>query len=298
MRVYFLAEKTSALRLNGVHVGIVDLFERSIELSVSDGVCVEIAPHGAYLPVRFALDEAFLLSPPEQVRLYFSQDYVAIYVCGFLRADQSMRTLWQTKINGATLTLFLQGKLQLSVQTERGFHLVTLPDELEKSIAEACGEYLLLRAENAFALLSREGELLVCNEGTVLHSGDILKAEVPFHDCMGRTAICEWKGEVLQSCTIRSRQDATPSTFALALFESAIIGADCTPFLHPSIREKAGSLLDFLGKYHSVVLTEQQDTVGLVYLRKERIFDVRYFTVALTDGLISNVTPVNAPSRK
>ena len=109
---------------------------------------------------------------------------------------------------------------------------------------------------------------------------------------MGRTAICEWQGNRLINCSVRSRREATPSTYALALFESVLIGADCAPFLHPSLAEKAGALRDFLGKFHSVVLTEKQDTVGLVFLRKERIYDVRYYTVTLTDGLISNISPV------
>ena len=66
---------------------------------------------------------------------------------------------------------------------------------------------------------------------------------------------------------------------------------DPSPYLHESIRGKAASLKEFLGDYRSVVLTDRPERVGLVYERKERVFDVRYFTIAVEDGKISNIIP-------
>lgn len=292
MQVYFLAEKSCALRVNGIHLGLVDGFERRTELDPADGVFCELSPSGGLLPVCFRFDEAFLLDPPPQVRLYYTENAVAVYVCGFYRADQSMRVLWQERIDDARLTLVMQGRLQLNLENSTGFHIVSLPDAFEVCTVKAHAEGYLLESEDAFALITREGELLVKNEGRVLSAEGNLKAEIPFHDCLSHTAVAEWKNGKIVSCSIRSVREPTEATFALALFESALIGADCTPFLSPALCEKAKILKEFLGDYRSVIMTSERDKIGLVYERKERIFDVRYFRIETENGLISNIKPI------
>lgn len=288
MRVYFLAEKTCALTVNGVYFGIVDGFERTAELDPADGVFCELSP-GGELPVRFVFDEEFLLSPPPQIRLYYTKNAVAVYAGGFLRADQTLRLIRQERFNGSLLTLIRQGKLCLNIENETGFHIAELPDALENCTTTEREDGYLLEGGGWFALLSREGEKLVLSEGTVLQREGPLKAEIPFHDCLAHTAVCEWEKGKLTACSIRSAWEPTEATFALALFESALIGADCAPFLADNLKAKAGSLKEFLGDFRSVVLTAERDRVGLVYERKERVFDVRYYRVELTEGKISNI---------
>lgn len=290
MRVYFLAERTCALSVNGIYLGMADGFERMTELDPKDGVFCELKPCG-YLPVGFTFDEEFLLSPPPQVRLYYTDGAVAVYGCGFYRADPSLKVLWQERLGNTLLTLCLQGKLQLNLENETGFHIVPLPDDLETCKAVALGKCFLLEGERAFALLARNGEKLVVSEGRVLERGETLKAEIPFHDSMGHTAVCAWTEGKLTDCAVRSAREPNETTFALALFESALIGADCTPFLHSSLAEKASTLREYLGDYCSVVLTNEHDRVGLVYQRKERIYDVRYFRVTVEEGKVSNIKP-------
>ncbi len=280
------------MRMNGVHLGLVDGFERSTQLQPSDGVFCELLPSGGFLPVRFSFDEAFLLDPPPQIRLYYTENAVAVYAYNFLRADQTMRVLWQERLSDCLLTLFLQGKLLLDLQNETGFHLLELPDALETCKVKAHAEGILLEAENAFLLLKRDGTALVRSEGRVLQSEGTLKAEIPFHDSSGHSAVCEWKNGELTACSIRTAREPTAATFALALFESALIGADILPFLSPALEKKADSLKEYLGDYRSVVLTAEPDKVGLVYARKERIFDVRYFRVETQDGKVSNIKPL------
>lgn len=63
MQVYFLAERECILSLGGMALGIVDGFERSVELDPEDGVLCTLAPLGGYLPVSFCIDEDFLIAP-------------------------------------------------------------------------------------------------------------------------------------------------------------------------------------------------------------------------------------------
>ncbi len=292
MRVYFLAEKTSALFLNGIYLGMIDLFERATDMDPADRIWAEINPADGFLPIRFRFDENFLLHPPEQVRLYFDRGKLVVRTGGFIRSDCSLRVLSQGREENTLYTLCLQGKLQLNTENERGYHITDLPDALEKSSVKGFRGCLLLQSDNAFALVDRDGNLLLSSEGRVLSAEETLKAEIPFHDCMGHTAVCEWEIPFrLAACSVRSAREPTAATRALALFESALIGADCAPFLHPSLREKAGDLRAFLGDFLSVVLTDKTDEVGLVFPVRERVFEVRHFRVETEDGLISNILP-------
>ncbi len=288
-----MAEISCALTLNGAYLGLVDGFERSVELSLDEGVLVEYAPLSPRLPVRFLLDEHTLFSPPEGVTLYRTDGAIALYAHGFLRSEQSLSVLWQTRLRDTLFTLCLQGKVQLNMQNQEDFHLVPLSDRFAHSSVREWGEYFLLEGENAFLLLTHAGEILLSSEGRVLSAEETLKAEIPFHDCAAHVALCEWTGGTLTACSITARNQPTEATYALALFESALIGADCTPYLHESLLEKASSLKEFLGGYTSVVLTDEKNRVGLVYPARERVYEVRYFRVSVTDGKISNISPEN-----
>lgn len=290
MQVYFLAERECILTLGGAVVGLVDTFERSVELEPEDLLCT-LTPFGGYLPVSFRIDDKFFLSPPPEVTLYFlnGRHAVALYVHGFFRSDQSLRVLWQEYVNGARLTLLRQGKLLLDLETEAGFTLVPLDDALENCRALPQDDGFLLCTDEGFCLLSRTGEVLVRSEGRVLETGERLKAEVPFHDSRGHVALCEWERGELVSCTLRTARSPAPATFALALFESVLLGLDPSPFLSPEL--SADALREYLGNFVSVVLTDEENKVGLVYPRRERIFDVRYFTVETDGRRVANIIP-------
>lgn len=290
MQVYFLAERECVLRVNGIHLGIIDLFERSCELTPEDGVTCELIPFDGFLPVSFRFDESFLLQPPPQVQLYYTKNAVAVYCHAFLPSDQTLRVIWQEHFGDALLTLAVQGKVQLYLQTEQA-HIIDLPWAMESCKASLIGDRFLLASDTAFALIGRDGEVLILSEGRVLSADQTLKAEIPFRDCLGHTALCEWENGKLTSCTIRTQREPTSATTALALFESVLIGADATPFLSEELAKKATDLKEYLGEFISVVLTDDPECVGLVFVRRERIFDVRYYTVELEQGKVSNILP-------
>lgn len=54
MRVYFLSYKPAILKLNGLYVGGIDLFERHIELDLADSVLAEIVPGENLQPSIFS----------------------------------------------------------------------------------------------------------------------------------------------------------------------------------------------------------------------------------------------------
>ncbi len=291
MRVFFLSEIPCALSVAGSHVGLVDGFERSVELDPSDELYCSLAPVGEYLPVGFVFNEKFLFDPPPQVKLYHAREFVAVYVCNFLHSDPSLRVIRQERIGSALLTLVRQGKLQLYFDFGT-VKIIDLPELLSDGVFEKTSEGFLLRGSRGFALISAEGELLLCQEGTVISTEGCLKAEISFHDSMGHTAICEWTEGKLTACSIRSANPPQENTFALAFFECVLIGADPAQFLTEELSSRAGVLKEYLGDFCSVVLTAEREKVGLVYERKPRVYDVRYFRIQLKDKKICNILPI------
>ena len=289
MRVYFLSEKRGALTVGGAYFGVVDGFERSAEVDPADGLYCECAAIG-YVPVRFRFDEEFLFSPPPHVKLYFSGGDVAVYLHDYVRDDPALRVIWQEHVAGSRLTLCMQGRLTLNLENETGFHLIPLSEKLETCRPCACCGGVLLEAENCFLLLSRDGEIWAQGEGTVMEKGETLKAEVRLSDSVGHTALCEWKGAELLSCTLRSSRAPTDATFALAFLESVLIGADVGPYLCDALKPKAAALKGFLGDFEDVVLKDDPRLVGLVYRRRERVFEVRTFRVDVEEGKVTNIT--------
>lgn len=289
MHIIFLSEKPCAVTVSGIYLGMADGFERAAEIDVAEKHFIECKPAG-YHAIGFCLDEAFLLSPPPQISLYYMRTGVAVYCRGYLREDAALRVLKQERLAGTLLTLTMQQKIRLVFENETGFHLVDLDDAFETCTFSCAGEDFLLEGDGKFAILTRAGELKVLSDGTVLERGDAVKAEIPFHDSMGHSAVAVWERGEMTSCSIRSAREPCAATYALALFESALIGADCTPFLAPALAAKSAYLKTFLGGYVSAVLTEDPDEIGLVYPRKQNVFDVRYFRVTAEDGKIANIT--------
>ena len=291
MRVYFLSDIPCAFFVNGMHLGTVDMFERSVELATMDGVFCEFkAPQ--YAPIRFRFDEDFLFSPPEEAELYFRGGEVAVRLRGFVRADPSLRVVWQKHFSGCLLTLCVQGRVVLNFENERGFLQIPLPFSFEDCRVSPAGNFILLEGKGAFALLGKDGKLSVLTEGRVTERGAVVTAEVPFRDSLSHVARCTYENGRLTGCSILSAREPTDATIALALFESVLAGFDATPYLAPVLASKAGLLREFLGDFRAVVPTQEPCVVGLVYERKPRVFDVRNFRVTLEDGKVSNLTPL------
>ncbi len=290
MRVYFLAETPCALTINGAYMGLVDGFERFVELSPQDEPYCVLTATGK-LPLRFTLNEQFLFAPPEQITLYYTEKGVAIYASDFICDNPTLQVLWQERVGDTLFTLFRQGKLQLSMENGRGFHLLPLPNAFEQSTLSSFQSHFLLECEEGFYLFDSEGNSIISSQGRVVEKGDTLKAEVPFHDALRHVGLCEWKDGRLERCSIRTENEPTPAMFALALFESVLIGADATGYLAPNLVEKALSLKEFLGEFSSVVLTGEENRVGLAYKKRKRVFEVRYFRVQVENGKVCNILP-------
>ena len=166
MRIFFCAEQTCAFFVNGMYLGAVDSFERSVEIDPADGVFCELkAP--AYAPVRFCLDEDFLFSPPESVELFFFGGAAGVHIKDFVRADPSLRVVWQQRIAGSLLTLCVQGRVLLNLESAQGFFQIPLPFSFEECAVTRAGALFLLESPSAFAVIGEDGAVRVLSDGKI-----------------------------------------------------------------------------------------------------------------------------------
>ena len=296
MKIYFLSSRPCALTLNGVYFGITDSFERSAEVCPSDKIYAEFSPEGA-LPIGFFITEHIFDSPPKGCEVYLLRDGVAIYARDFPPSDFTLRPIAQAKAGDCLATVFLQGTLQLSVESPSGFFTTDLPSSLNPCEVSFHGDYLLLQGEGMLALYTHSCEPLLLERITEYSlTENTLNATLPLSDRLGRFAKCTWtltEGKcALTSFTLSqaaSKDEPPADLLAYAFFESVLIGGNFTAFLADELIPDAEHIRLFLGDFIAVTLTNEPSVCGLVRKKKERLFAVDYFAVEFKNNKIIDV---------
>ncbi len=304
MKIYFLSSQPCALRLGGVFFGVTDRFERFAEVSLQDNLFVEFLPENA-LPITFFLTENIRFSPPPHCEVYLLADGIAIYAANFTPTDFTLRTLWQKRIDNVLLTAFSQGRLQLAVESPDHTFTAYLPPAFSDFNAEISGEYILVSGTTHTGkrlLVFRKNGEKVLDEQILSYtlSENVLHAELPLSDRLGRSAICAWALEngdfhrtefTLRTQTAEEKDEDKIAAEILpyAFFESVLIGANCAEFLSDELIPDADKIRAFLGDFIAVVLTDDPFVCGLVRSKGERLYSLAYYRVTVQNGKIIDV---------
>lgn len=296
MKIYFLSSQPCALSLNGLFYGVTDRFERFAEICLSDKVYAQFSPEGS-LPIGFFITEELTKTPPLGCEVYLLRDGICIYACDFAPADLSLRPVAQTREGDTLATVFWQGKLQLSIESPKGFFNATLPPLFDPCEVIFHEDLLLLKGENALAVYDLTCKRLLLEKYTACSlSGNTLNATLPLSDRLQRFAKCEWEltnGECKRTAFTLAQasenQQPSEDLLAYAFFECALIGEDFAPFLADALQPDAEHIRAFLGDFVAVTLTEEPTVCGLVRVKKERLFAVDYFAVEIREGKIADV---------
>ena len=297
MKVYFLSSRPCILTLNGAYFGQTDTFERFVELSAKDNVYAKFSPQGAG-DIGFFINEDLRCSAPDGCDVYLLKDGIAVYAHAFPPTDFTLQVVTQTRLEDTLVTVYKQGELQLCIDSPLGVFNAPLPPSFAFCKVFPYAHFLVLEGENTLAVFSKKAErLLIENILSYQIDGELLHAVLPLSDRLGRTAECTWQaGENTLTQTKFSlkqkespTQDVRAELLPYAFLESVLIGADFTSFLSEELLPKANTLKEFLGDFISVVLTNSPNVCALVYPKGERIFALRYFTIAIENGKITDV---------
>lgn len=296
MKIYFLSSLPATLTLNEAYFGFTDTFERFAEISLKDNIFVRFTPQNA-LPISFFLTEDIRFTPPNGVEVYLLRDGIALYARDFPPSDFTLRPLAQVRAGNLLATLVMQGRLQLVMQSPDGFFVATLPPAFEKSNLSFHGDFLFVETQNRLAIFNARGEKVFMENILSYEERDgELNALLPLSDRFQRTAKCSY----LLSGTTCTRTQFTIQQAKLnentadelipyAFFESVLIGANFEDLLCDELLPQKDKLLQFLGDFESVILTEDASTCGLIRKKGERLFETAYFTVTLQNGKIADI---------
>lgn len=302
MKVYFLSSRPCALTLNDAYFGLTDRFERFAELSLKDNVFVRFTPENAQ-PIGFFLNESAYQTPPAGCEIYLLKNALAIYARDFPPSDLTLKLLAQKRFERTLITLFYQGELYLSIETENDFFISTLPPAFEKSELIFENGAFIIKAPNAVAVYAKTGERVLMEEtlSCAVEAG-VLQATLPLSDSLGRVADCAWeiseRGVTRTKCTLSQSRaksgEADPESIKtellpFAFFESVLLGADYACMLSDDLVAQADKLKGYLGDFLSVTLTDDPSVCGLVYKRAERLFEIVNFSVSLENGKITDI---------
>lgn len=299
MKIYFLSSRPCALMLGGVFFGMTDGFERFAEIEPKDNVFAEFIPEGA-LPVGFFITEKLRFSPPDHCEVYILKDGIAVFAKSFPPSDFSLKLVAQQRFRENLVTVFRQGDLQISIETSKGFFVSPLPPCFEPCKIFWEHGLFFVEGKGALAAFNAAGEC-VLNEKISEYKieNDVLSAVLPLSDSLGRFAECAWaltedacfqtSFRVRQTAAGKDEEALRGELIPYAFFESVLIGADFSELLSDELKERAQHIKAFLGDFVSVVLTDRPNTCGLVRKKKERLFEVNYFTAEVKDGKIVDI---------
>lgn len=307
MRIYFLSYKPAILKLNGLYVGGLDLFERHIEIDLADSLLAEIVPGENLQSVNFFINEKLLFSPPPFMDVYLMDGEALIYIREYGNKNVALSVINQTRFCGSLVTVFAQGGVYLSVEGEE-YSLIPLPFKFsgarfeEKTLAGQ--PVLAVWGGNALLIISDKGKRIFMNEVEEANFGNRLEVKVAFETCTAAKAHCAYgyDGEKLELISSKTIETCPPEKNILhfAFFESVLTCGDYAHYLDDELKTKAGVLKNYLGEFVSVTVPTEKfyaehgeiRAAGLVYPKAANLFEVRYFAVDLNGDKISNVYPV------
>lgn len=307
MRVYFLSYKPAILKLNGLYVGGIDLFERHIEIDLADSVLAEIVPGENLQSVNFFINEKLLFSPPEFMDVYLMENEALIYIREYGCKDARITVIAQTRFCGNLITVFSQNGCNLSAEGAE-YSLLPLPAKFLNARFEEkmLNGYpvLAIWGGNMLCLLSNDGKRIFFNEVEKADFGELLEVTAAFETCTAAKAVCSYSydGEALTLTASKTVETRPPEKNILhfAFFESVLTCGDFDEYLDDELKKKAGVLKEYLGGYIGVTVPTEKfyaehgdiRAAGLVYPKAQNLFEVKYFAVELTGNKVSNVFPV------
>lgn len=306
MTIYFLSYKPAILKLNGLYVGGIDLFERHIELSLSDSVLAEIVPGENLQPVNFFINERLLFEPPAFMDVYLMAGEALLFIRAYAGKDTTPSVVLQTRFAGNLVTVFSQGGVYASIEGEQ-YSLFPLPPKFAAARAEEKTlngfPVLAIRGGDTLLLLSERGRRIFLNRVTQASFSQRLEVRVAFETCTAAQAVCvyDYDGESLTLAASKTEETRPPdkSVRHFAMFESVLTCGDFAAYLDKELQKKADKLKEYLGGFVGVCVPTEKfyaahgdiAAAGLIYPKAANLFEVKYYAVDFDGDRISNIYP-------
>lgn len=304
-----MSEKCAALKLNGAYMGVIDSFERFVDVKSGDKILAEVVPDGDLLPVSFFICDELFSAPPDFLDVYLTGGDAVIYVSRFERRTRGLKVVAQTQFCGGQYTLFLtDGRVYLNCERGADCSLYELPRCCENAnLSESkVGGFpvLLVGGETYLTVISEDGRRVFYNPAKSWQCGDKLTVTVNFNTCAGCFAVCTFgyngREMTLEGSRTEERVPPDDSVLHFAFFESVLTRGNYSKYLCDDLKKSAAALPEFLGEFVDVSVPYKKfydvhgdiRAAGLVYPQSKNLFTVKYFAVDMENGKITNIYEV------
>ncbi|MDE7380402.1 MAG: hypothetical protein K2N14_05045 [Clostridia bacterium] len=305
MRIYFLSERPAALKLDGAYLGLIDGFEKFVDVDPNAKILVEVLPDGNALPISFFIDRKFFENPPEFADVYLCGEDAVIYIARYESRICRLKVIAQKQFCGGLVTLFINGgRVYLNCEKQE-CSLYELSDGFENArlTPSRIGGFdvLLIEGSGCLAVISEECKRVFYNPAESWQCGDKLTIKVNFNTCAGCRATCSFtydgKTMTLESSVTEESVPPKESVLHFAFFESVMCKGDFEKYLSESLKPSAGKLGGFLGDFCDVTIPYRKffethgdlNAAGLVYPITKNLFKVKYFAVNIKNSKIDNI---------
>lgn len=290
MKIRFLSAVPCALTVGGAYCGITDTFDRYAEIRLKDNLFACFSPQNA-LPLGFFLNERLFFSPPEGVEVYLLRDGASVYAKDFPARSPDVRIVAQERFLSDLVTVYFQGKVYLSIDTDGGFFVQPLSLRYESAEIKKRDGLFFIEGKNALCIFNARGKKLFDEEiNGYSYEGDVLKAELPLYGG-GRVLRGEW-ALTDEECFSASKKTFGASDEGLKtydFFENFRTGVDVMQVLSDELKADGDFLRSFLGDYEHVFPCDDENECGVLRKKGARIFEADYFRAEWKEDKITDL---------
>lgn len=309
MYIYFSSSYPSAVKLNGLYLGIIENTVKFCDVNLNDSTLVELCPIGKGSSVSFVLNSSTISSLPENV-------CVTDLKGGYLfHAKQNttvgdFNIICQEKFHDAVITVFNENGLKISIETQNDFFADNLPLIIHtakiKRFTESGKDFVLIELsgkENTINVYSLNGNIKRTFTDTVdsyQTDGNFTTLKT-FKDIAKHKVSSTWRFEN-QSFTEIDRKISTSEFFNVdklnqkilpyAFLEELYVGGDVSIYLGGNVLENKDKLRGFFGKFIGIMpppIFRNENEIGLIYKKSDRFYYVDYLSVTMENRKIINL---------
>ena len=310
MYYYFSADFPVAMKLNGIYVGELQSTVKAMNIDAQNAPLIEICPLGINCAtLNFILNDNLLSAPPDGLLV---TDLKGGYLLKFTKRQNNsqFKVLSQTKLPYAVITVFNDGALKLSIETENDIFAKTF--EIYTDSAEIIPFTLCGVRSVAIKLCSNVDVLCVysLNENITelfcrpVHDfttdGEFTTTE-RLCDMAKHQITCAWEldngilKERKRTVTRSQKFDLSRLSEKLipyAFIEEFATGGEIDCYVTDSVKENANFLGGYLGDFIGVMpppIFRSPEEVGLIYKKKDNLFYTEYYTFEFEERKICNI---------
>lgn len=308
MVYYFSSEFTSAVKLNGVYLGLIDHSVTSIKIDDAR-TFVEICPiNSSERTLNFILDSEFLTSPPTFASV---TNLKGGYLIKFLNSHSGgeFKVFKQERFGDTVVTAYNENGVKISIETKTDFIIEPVFTE-----CEAVEFYRPEFNKNliAVALNGKKTLLIIFNTLTKIEKVFLglvdefslenqLTTTENFIDMAKHrlTVFWDFNGDrfIERERKLEKSNEFNPINLSnqllpYAFLEEFLLRGEIKPYLSDNILENADKLSGFLGEYIGVMpppAFRDISEVGLIYKQTENMYSVEYFTFEFANDKISSI---------